>query len=128
MNIGEVSKAADLPTKTVRYYADIKLVVPSGRSDAGYRQYDQAELKKLIFVRRARGFGFSIEECRGLLGLYQDQQRSSRDVKNIALQRISEIEFKMKELKSLHDELLHLANSCNGDERPDCPIIKGLSA
>ena len=127
MNIGTVSKAAELPIKTVRYYADIGLVVPSGRSENGYRVYEEAELRKLIFVRRARSFGFSVDECRELLGLYQDHSRSSRDVKKIALQRLDEIETKMKELKSLHKELTHLANSCHGDDRPDCPILAGLS-
>ena len=127
MNIGEVSKAANLPTKTVRYYADIGLVEPSSRSETGYRQYDQAELKKLIFIRRARAFGFAVEECRELLSLYEDRQRSSRDVKKITLQRIEEIEAKMAELKLLHDELVHLANSCKGNDRPDCPIIEGLA-
>jgi len=127
MNIGEVSKAAKLPTKTVRYYADIGLVSPGSRSDAGYRQYDQSELRKLIFVRRAREFGFSVNDCRDLLGLYENKERCSKDVKKITLQRIEEIETKMKELKSLHSELLHLANSCQGNERPDCPILSGLS-
>lgn len=127
MNIGEVSKAAELPTKTVRYYADIGLVSPSSRSETGYRQYDMAELKKLIFVRRARAFGFTVDECRELLGLYEDRSRSSRDVKKLTLQRIEEIETKMNELKSLHGELIHLANSCQGNDRPDCPIIEGLA-
>ena len=127
MNIGAVSKAADLPTKTVRYYADIGLVVPSARSENGYRVYDEAEVRKLVFVRRARSFGFSVDECRGLLGLYEDHGRSSRDVKKITLQRIDEIEQKMKELQSLHKELTHLASSCQGDDRPNCPILSGLS-
>ncbi len=127
MNIGAVSKAAELPTKTVRYYADIGLVVPSGRSQNGYRVYDEAEVRKLVFVRRARSFGFSVDECRELLGLYQDDGRSSRDVKKITLQRIAEIEQKMAELQSLHSELTHLANSCLGDGRPNCPILSGLS-
>ena len=127
MNIGAVSKAADLPTKTVRYYADIGLVVPSARSENGYRVYDEAEVRKLVFVRRARSFGFSVDECRELLGLYEDHGRSSRDVKKITLQRIDEIEQKMKELQSLHKELTHLASSCQGDDRPNCPILSGLS-
>jgi Cu(I)-responsive transcriptional regulator len=127
MNIGEISKAANIPTKTVRYYADINLVTPSSRSAAGYRQYDQAELEKLIFVRRARSFGFSIDECRELLGLYEDTNRASYDVKLLTLQRIDDIKTKMKELKLLHDELVVLADSCQGDGNADCPIIDGLS-
>lgn len=127
MNIGAVSRAAEMPVKTVRYYADIGLVTPNGRTESGYRVYDNVELKKLIFVRRARGFGFSVDACRELLSLYEDRERSSRDVKRMALKRIGEIESKMKELQSLHDELSHLAKSCQGDDRADCPIIEGLS-
>jgi len=127
MNIGSIAKQADLPTKTVRYYADIGLVTPSGRSNAGYRIYTEVELNKLRFVRSARSFGFSVEACRELLGLYEDRDRSSRDVKRMALQRISEIEIKMAELQLLHDELSRLARSCRGDDRADCPILSGLS-
>ena len=127
MNIGAIAKRANLPTKTVRYYADIGLVTPSGRSEAGYRIYTDVELNKLRFVRSARSFGFTVEECRELLGLYENRERSSRDVKRMALQRIGEIEDKMAELQSLHDELSRLASSCHGDDRPDCPILAGLS-
>jgi len=123
MNISQAAKASGLPTKTVRYYADIGLVKSNGRSDAGYRTYADPEIRKLVFVRRAREFGFSIDECRGLLGLYEDQGRSSADVKQIASKRLEEIEEKQRELQSLHDELAHLVKACRGDNRPDCPII-----
>lgn len=126
MNIAAASKAAGLPTKTVRYYADIGLVEPTMRSKAGYRLYDEATIKKLIFVRRSRAFGFTIEACRELLGLYQDQKRTSADVKRLASHRLQEIELKQKELQCLHDELSHLINACRGDNRPDCPIMSYL--
>lgn len=126
MNISRAAEAAGLPVKTVRYYADIALVTPDGRSEAGYRQYDEAGVKKLIFVRRARAFGFSIEECRELLSLYGNSERSSADVKQIARRRLEEIEEKQKELQVLHDELAHLVKSCRGDARPDCPIMDYL--
>lgn len=126
MNISSVSKAAGLPVKTVRYYSDIGLVEAPSRSEAGYRTYDDAALRKLIFIRRSREFGFSIEECRGLLGLYQDQDRTSAEVKRIASKRLEEIELKQRELQSLRDELAHLVKSCRGDHRPDCPIIDYL--
>ena len=128
MNIGQAAKASGLPTKTVRYYADIGLVEPSARRDNGYRDYANAEVQKLRFVQRARNFGFSIDDCRGLLALYEDRDRASADVKAIALERIAEIEAKMAELQTLKDELGHLAEACNGDHRPDCPILQGLSA
>jgi len=111
MNISAASKAAGLPVKTVRYYADIGLVEAPSRSDAGYRSYDDAAVRKLVFARRSREFGFSIEECRELLGLYQDQDRTSSEVKRIASRRLQEIEVKQRELQSLHDELSHLVKS-----------------
>lgn len=127
MNISKASHAAELPIKTVRYYADIGLVEPAARTEAGYRSYDDAAIRKLVFVRRSREFGFSIEECRELLDLYTDDDRSSADVKKIASKRLTEIEEKQRELQCLHDELSHLVKSCKGDHRPDCPIMDYLS-
>ena len=126
MNISAAAKAAGLPVKTVRYYADIGLVQAPSRSDAGYRTYDNASVRKLVFMRRSREFGFSIDECRELLSLYQDQDRSSAEVKRIASNRLEAIEAKQRELQSLYDELAHLVTSCRGDHRPDCPIIDYL--
>ena len=111
MNISAASKAAGLPVKTVRYYADIKLVDAPSRSEAGYRTYDDVAVRKLVFVRRSRAFGFSIEGCRELLSLYQNQDRTSSEVKRIASKRLEEIEEKQRELQSLHDELAHLVTS-----------------
>ena len=88
MNIGAASRASGLPTKTVRYYADIGLVEPPSRTGAGYRSYDESAVRKLAFVRRAREFGFSIDECRGLLALYEDKNRNSADVKRVAAARL----------------------------------------
>lgn len=127
MNISQAAERAELPTKTVRYYADIGLVSPDGRSAAGYRTYGAVEVSKLVFVRRARAFGFSIEECRELLGLYEDEDRNSADVKQIAERKLVEIENKQRELQLLHDELARVVTSCNGDDRPNCPIIDYLS-
>ncbi|MDB4249056.1 Cu(I)-responsive transcriptional regulator [Amylibacter sp.] len=126
MNISAASKASGLPVKTVRYYADIGLVEAPSRSEAGYRTYDDVAVRKLVFVRRSRAFGFSIEKCRELLDLYQDQDRTSSEVKRIALKRLEEIENKQRELQSLHDELAHLVLSCRGDNMPNCPIIDYL--
>ena len=126
MNISAASKASGLSVKTVRYYADIGLVEASSRSEAGYRNYDDVSVRKLVFVRRSRAFGFSIEESRELLDLYQDQDRTSSEVKRIASKRLEEIEDKQRELQSLHDELAHLVTSCRGDHMPNCPIIDYL--
>ncbi|MEM9267862.1 MAG: Cu(I)-responsive transcriptional regulator [Pseudomonadota bacterium] len=126
MNISAAAKAAGLPTKTVRYYADIGLVAPAARSETGYRTYDDPSVRKLTFVRRARAFGFSIEACRELLDLYEDEGRASAEVKRIASARLEEIRAKQAEMQRLADELAHLVEACHGDHRPDCPIIDFL--
>lgn len=128
MNIGSAAKATGLPIKTVRYYADIGLVTPSDRSASGYRRYTPTELSKLVFARRARAFGFSIDETRELLSLYEDRNRSSADVKRIASNRLDDIISKMRELQALHDELSHLVEACHGDDRPDCPILSSFAS
>ena len=127
MNIGKAANQAGLPTRTVRYYADIGLVLPSSRTQTGYRNYDISSIKKLIFVKRARSFDFSIKECRELLGLYEEKNRSSSDVRKIAIHHLEEIKRKEEDLKKLRIELDHLVNACAGDDRPDCPIIDYLS-
>lgn len=126
MNISTAARASGLPVKTVRYYADIGLVSPTDRTAAGYRVFDQAAVRKLVFMRRAREFGFGIEACRELLGLYQDEHRTSAEVKKIATARLAEIKQKQRELQSLHDGLEQLVVACNGDGQPDCPIISYL--
>ena len=127
MKISTAAKAAGLPVKTVRYYADIGLVKPQGRTQAGYRDYDDVALRKLSFVGRARALGFSIVQCRELLGLYEDTGRSNRDVREIAKARLEDIRAKQRELQLLHDELDGLVGACKGDARPDCPILDYLS-
>lgn len=125
MNIGEVAKKTGLPVKTIRYYEDIGLIEPS-RTESGYRQFGQAELHKLAFVRRARSLGSSVDRCRSLLNLYEDQERSSADAKRLAQLHLEEIEAKITELRGMHDVLQDLVERCAGDHRPDCPILDKL--
>ncbi|MBL4725702.1 MAG: Cu(I)-responsive transcriptional regulator [Rhizobiaceae bacterium] len=126
MNIGDASKASGLPAKTIRYYEDIGLVKPH-RLENGYRMFDGDQLNKLKFLQRARGIGFTVEECRALLALYEDKNRTSADVKNIAQNRLGDIDRKMQELQSMRTLLHHLVSSCQGDDRPDCPILDDLA-
>ncbi len=127
MNIGDAARASGLPTKTVRYYADIGLVAPVGRAANGYRNYDSGDVRRLAFVRRARAFGFSVAECRELLALYADRGRASASVKEIALARIADLDRQMAELAALRADLGRLAEACRGDGDPDCPILNGLA-
>ena len=126
MNIGEVAERAGLPPKTIRYYEDIGLIRPL-RSDNGYRAFQKNDLHKLAFLGRARGLGFSIEDCRALLALYDDSARESAQVKRIAEEHLNEIDAKIAQLESMRDTLAHLVEACHGDHRPDCPILKDLS-
>lgn len=127
MNISDASKASGLPAKTIRYYEDIGLIQPN-RRDNGYRDFDEGHLHKLKFLQRSRGLGFSVEECRVLLALYEDKNRTSAEVKTIAEKRLADIERKMQELQSMKALLQHLVGSCHGDDRPDCPILDDLAS
>ena len=126
MNVQQAAASSGLPAKTVRYYDDIGLVSPV-RGENSYRRYSESDVHKLRFLQRARGLGFSLEDCRQLLSLYEDQDRASADVKALALKHIAEIDGKLEELKSLRRTLGTLADACRGDKRPDCPILDGLA-
>jgi len=126
MNIGTASDKSGLPPKTIRYYEDIGLLKP-GRAENGYRDYSMSDVHKLRFLQRSRGLGFSVEECRQLLALYEDKERASADVKAIAQSKLGEIERKILELRELQQTLQHLVAHCHGDQRPDCPILETIS-
>ena len=126
MNIGEAATQSGLPAKTIRYYEDIGLLRPM-RAANGYRDYGVADIHRLRFLQRARSLGFTIEECRSLLSLYEDEHRASADVKAVALEKIGEVERKIAELQAMKATLTKLAEDCHGDDRPDCPILEDLA-
>lgn len=126
MNIGQVAKSSGIPVKTIRYYEDIGFIRPD-RDANGYRNFAQSDLHKLAFVGRARSLGFTIEECRALLALYEDQSRASADVKRLAKDHLKDIDDKIAALQSMRDTLSALVTSCAGDDRPDCPILNDLA-
>ena len=127
LNIGKVAKLSNLTVKTVRYYADIGLVRPLKNNSTGYRDFSEDDLARLQFVAKARKFNFSIQECEELLSLYSDKNRPSKDVKALTLDKISQIDAKLIELKDLRHQLSFLANNCKGNDRPECPILDALS-
>jgi MerR family transcriptional regulator, copper efflux regulator len=126
MNIAEVGKATGLPAKTIRYYEEIGLVQPL-RADNGYRSFRARDLHKLAFVGRARSLGFSIEDCRALLALYEDRTRESRDVHRLASEQLARVQAKIVELRAMETLLTGLLECCHNDDRPDCPILSELS-
>lgn len=128
MNIGAAAERSGLPAKTIRYYEEVGLVRPAKRQENSYRDYDEADVHRLRFVQRARGLGFSVEQCRELLALYDDESRASADVKAIALQHIAEIDQRLRALAEMRATLAALAEKCHGDDRPSCPILADLAA
>lgn len=127
MNIGQAARHSGLSTKMIRYYESIGLLKPATRSDSGYRLYQPQDLHSLAFIKRSRDLGFSLEEVGKLLTLWQDRQRASADVKALAVQHIDELNRRIEELVSLRDTLSELAAHCQGNNRPDCPILKDLA-
>ena len=126
MNIGDAARRSTLPTKTIRYYEEIGLIAPL-RRDNGFRDYSDRDLHELRFIARARSLGFTVDQCRHLLALYRDKERSSAQVRQTAQQHIEEIREKIAELNAMEQTLTELINACAGDGRPDCPILEGLA-
>ncbi len=128
MNIGEAARATGISAKMIRHYEVLGLIDDVARTDAGYRRYDDATLHSLRFIRRARDLGFGIEEIRTLLALWRNRQRSSAEVKRIALAHVDDLQRRIDALQSMQRTLKHLAHGCAGDDRPDCPILDDLAA
>lgn len=125
MNIGEAATRSGLPAKTIRYYEDIGLIKPL-RDTNGYRTFQESDAHKLLFLGKARALGFTIEDCRNLLALWEDKSRASADVRAIAKEHLTEIEAKIAGLQDMQRTLSDLVKSCAGDDRPDCPILQEL--
>ncbi|MFN3822398.1 MAG: Cu(I)-responsive transcriptional regulator [Pseudorhodobacter sp.] len=126
MNIKEASRISGLPAKTIRYYEEVGLIRPL-RGANGYRHFRDSDVHKLGFLGRARALGFTIEDCRVLLSLYEDKTRASSDVKAIAARHLHQIAQKIGELQAMEAVLSHLVSCCAGDARPDCPILSDLA-
>ncbi|MEP2027072.1 MAG: Cu(I)-responsive transcriptional regulator [Paracoccaceae bacterium] len=127
MNIKDASQKSGLSAKTIRYYEDIGLIKPL-RDSNGYRAFRDNDVHKLIFLGRARALGFTIEDCRALMALWEDRDRASADVKVIAQEHLKVIESKIRDLNSMRETLDDLIHACSGDGRPDCPILENLAS
>lgn len=125
MNIGQAGKASGVSAKMIRYYESIGLIPTAERTEAGYRVYTDADVNTLRFIHRARAFGFPIERIRLLVGLWHDRH-PSREVKRVAMGHVAELDRRINELTAMRDALHALAEACQGDHRPDCPILHDL--
>lgn len=126
MTIGQASASSGVPPKTIRFYEDLGLVKPAERLANRYRAYDESNVRTLRFIRRARSLGFSLQEVDALLALYRNRRRASKDVKRLALEHIADLDRKIAELTQIRNTIAELARSCQGDERPECPILDEL--
>ena len=127
MNIGEAAQASGVSAKMVRHYEALGLLPRVPRTAAGYRQYGDAEVHTLRFIRRSRDLGFGIDEIRALLALWHDRARSNADVKRIALKHVADLRRRIDEMLAMQRTLAALAACCHGDGRPDCPILDDLA-
>ncbi|MGU3540215.1 Cu(I)-responsive transcriptional regulator [Methylobacterium sp. A54F] len=128
VTIGEAARATGVSAKMIRYYEETGLLPPATRTASGYRLYGEAELHALRFVRRARDLGFSVEAIGDLLALWRDRDRSSAQVKAIALDHVAGLEARIRALQGMVRTLTGLAEHCSGDARPDCPILDDLAS
>jgi Cu(I)-responsive transcriptional regulator len=126
MNIGQASKVSGVSAKMIRYYEQIKLISPAHRAQSSYRTYSENDIHTLQFIRGSRGLGFSVEQMKTLLALWRDRSRASADVKAVALEHIAELERKAA-IAAMTRTLKHLSNTCQGNDRPDCPIIEEIA-
>ncbi len=127
MNIGQAAAVSGVTAKMIRYYESIGLIAAPLRSGAGYRVYSPQEVHELRFIKSARTLGFSVEEARELLALWRDKSRASADVKRFAMRHVRDLEVRIAELQAMAGTIRHLAQTCHGDARPDCPILADLA-
>ena len=127
MRIGEAAKRSGMAARTIRFYEEAGLIEPATRRESGYREFSADDVRRLRFIHRARSLGFGIDEIGRLLSLWSDRERASAHVKQLALEHVARVEAKMAELGSMRDAILHLAESCHGDDRPECPILDELA-
>lgn len=127
LNIGEAAAAAGVTPKMIRHYESLGLIPDVQRTDAGYRLYSPREVQMLRFIRQARGLGFPVKQIDSLLGLWRDEQRASREVKELAQQQLTELEERRREIEEMCTTLSHLVALCKGDDDPHCAILEQLS-
>lgn len=125
MNIGEAAARSGVSAKMIRHYEAIGLIAAQRQAN-GYRAYSERDVQVLRFIRHARDLAFPLEDIRRLLGLWRDKGRASAEVKTMALAHVEALEKKAEAMRCVAASLRHLAAHCQGDQRPDCPILDEL--
>lgn len=126
--IGEAAGASGVSAKMIRYYEQQGLIAPGLRTQSNYRVYNERDLHLLRFIKSARDLGFSMKQIGLLVSLWRDQARASSEVKKLALEHIAEMDERIASLQQMRAQLHQVADQCQGDNRPDCPILMGLES
>jgi MerR family copper efflux transcriptional regulator len=127
VTIGQAATLSGISAKMVRHYESLGLLPRVVRTDSGYRQYSEAEVHTLRFIKRARDLGFSMAEIAELVALWQNRRRASANVKRIAQQHVADLTQRIEAMQAMQRTLNQLLHHCHGDERPDCPILDDLA-
>jgi Cu(I)-responsive transcriptional regulator len=127
VTIGQAAALSGISAKMVRHYESLGLLPRVGRTDSGYRQYSEAEVHTLRFIKRARDLGFSMAEIAELVALWQNRRRASASVKRIAQQHVADLAQRIEAMQAMQRTLNQLLHHCHGDDRPDCPILDDLA-
>lgn len=127
VQIGQAAALSGVSAKMVRHYEALGLLAPVGRTDTGYRLYSQTDVHTLRFIKRARDLGFSMADIGELVGLWHDQQRSSAQVKRIAQRHVESLHQRIEQMQAMERSLQHLTRCCQGNDRPECPILDDLA-
>ncbi len=127
MNIGEAARQSGVSAKMVRHYESLGLLPQVQRSDSGYRQYSDAEVHTLRFIKRSRELGFSMPEIAELVSLWQNRRRASENVRRIAQKHADDLAQRIAAMQAMQKTLGHLIHCCQGNDRPDCPILDDLA-
>ena len=127
VNIGSAAELSGVSAKMVRHYESLGLLPRVARTDSGYRQYSEADVRTLQFIKRSRDLGFSMAEIGELVTLWQNRRRTSASVKRIAQKHVDELATRIEAMQSMQRTLRQLLHHCHGDERPDCPILDDLA-
>ena len=126
-NIGAAAERSGVSARMVRHYEGLGLLPGVARTESGYRQYTEADIHSLQFIKRSRDLGFSMEEIAELVGLWHNRRRTSASVKRIAQKHLGELEQRIADMQAMQRTLSHLVHCCHGDARPDCPILEDLA-
>lgn len=127
VNIGQAAAEAGVTAKMIRHYESLGLVPAPERTESGYRLYSPRDVSMLRFIRQARGLGFSMKQIGSLMSLWRDDQRESREVKELALAQLAELEQRQREIDQMKSTLEQVVRRCAGDARSHCAILESLA-